>query len=107
MPDPVTQWTALAFDYGHKRIGVAAGDSVTRRARPVTTFEVGAAGVDWKKIEALVAEWQPAMLVVGVPLNADIGYRALSVDYSESGRFGKAGIDAVQHGPVMGVSFNW
>ena len=71
MPDPVTQWTALAFDYGHKRIGVAAGDSVTRRARPVTTFEVGAAGVDWKKIEALVAEWQPAVLVVGVPLNAD------------------------------------
>jgi putative Holliday junction resolvase len=72
MPDPVTrQWTALAFDYGHKRIGVAAGDSVTRRARPVTTLEVGGAGIDWKKIEALVAEWQPAVLVVGVPLNAD------------------------------------
>jgi putative Holliday junction resolvase len=72
MPDPVTrQWTALAFDYGHKRIGVAAGDSVTRRARPVTTLEVGAAGVDWKKIEAIVAEWQPAVLVVGVPLNVD------------------------------------
>jgi putative Holliday junction resolvase len=72
MPDPVTrQWTALAFDYGHKRIGVAAGDSVTRRARPVTTLEVGGAGIDWKRIEALVAEWQPAVLVVGVPLNAD------------------------------------
>jgi putative Holliday junction resolvase len=72
MPDPVTrQWTALAFDYGHKRIGVAAGDSVTRRARPVTTLEVGGTGIDWKKIEALVAEWQPAVLVVGVPLNAD------------------------------------
>jgi putative Holliday junction resolvase len=72
MPDPVTrQWTALAFDYGHKRIGVAAGDSVTRRARPVTTLEVGGTGIDWKKIEALVAEWQPAVLVVGVPLKAD------------------------------------
>ena len=72
MPEPVTrQWTALAFDYGHKRIGVAAGDSVTRRARPVTTLEAGGAGIDWKKIEALVAEWQPAVLVVGVPLNAD------------------------------------
>jgi len=44
---------------------------------------------------------------LGIPFNADIGYRALYVDYSESGRFGKNGIDAVQHGPVMGVSFNW
>ena len=43
----------------------------------------------------------------GVPFNADLGYRALSVDYSETGRFGKNGLDAVQHGPVMGVTFNW
>jgi putative holliday junction resolvase len=72
MPDPATrQWTALAFDYGHKRIGVAAGDSVTRRARPVTTLKVAESGIDWAAIERVVAEWQPAVLVVGVPLNAD------------------------------------
>jgi putative Holliday junction resolvase len=72
MPDPATrQWTALAFDYGHKRIGVAAGDSVTRRARPVTTLKVSGSGVDWPAIENLVAEWQPAVLIVGVPLNAN------------------------------------
>jgi len=44
---------------------------------------------------------------LGIPLNADIGYRALYVDYSESGRFGKNGLDVLQHGPLMGVSFNW
>ena len=72
MPDPAArQWTALAFDYGHKRIGVAAGDSVTRRARPVTTLKVGGSGIDWPAIERVVAKWQPAVLVVGVPLNAD------------------------------------
>ena len=44
---------------------------------------------------------------LGVPLHADIGYRALAVDYSENGKFGKEGLDVVQHGPVMGVTFNW
>ncbi len=72
MPDPANRhWTALAFDYGRKRIGVAAGDSVTRRARPVATLERRRAGIDWPAIDHVVSEWQPAILVVGVPLNAD------------------------------------
>jgi hypothetical protein len=45
--------------------------------------------------------------IFGVPLHADLGYRALAVDYSERGRFGRDGLDIVQHGPVMGVTFNW
>jgi len=44
---------------------------------------------------------------IGTPLHAVIGYRALSVDFSENGKFGKNGIDMVQHGPIMGVTFRW
>jgi hypothetical protein len=44
---------------------------------------------------------------LGTPLHAVIGYRALSVDFSENGKFGKNGIDMVQHGPIMGVTFRW
>ena len=44
---------------------------------------------------------------LGTPLHAVIGYRALSVDYSERGRYGKDGLDVVQHGPVIGATFNW
>jgi hypothetical protein len=44
---------------------------------------------------------------LGQPLHMVLGYRALAVDYSETGRFGKEGLDIVQHGPVMGVTFNW
>jgi hypothetical protein len=44
---------------------------------------------------------------LGTPLHAVVGYRALAVDFSENGRFGKNGLDVVQHGPVMGVTFNW
>jgi hypothetical protein len=36
-----------------------------------------------------------------------IGYRALSVDYSEEGPNGTRGIDLLQHGPVFGVNFRW
>ena len=45
--------------------------------------------------------------VFGTPLHADIGYRALYVDYSENGKFGKDGLNVLQHGPIMGVTFNW
>ncbi len=43
----------------------------------------------------------------GRPIRTMVGYRALGVDYSESGPYGKTGIDAVLHGPVVGASFRW
>ena len=43
----------------------------------------------------------------GSPLHTVIGYRALAVDFSEDGRFGKNALDVVQHGPVTSVTFNW
>jgi hypothetical protein len=36
-----------------------------------------------------------------------MGYRALAVDFSETGKFGKNALDVVQHGPLLGVTFNW
>jgi putative holliday junction resolvase len=53
--------TVLAFDFGLKRIGVAVGEPELGTAHPlpaVTSFE---------KIQSLIAEWQPAALVVGLP----------------------------------------
>jgi putative Holliday junction resolvase len=43
----------------------------------------GSAGIDWHAIDRLVGEWQPAILVVGVPLNAD-GSRAESTRSAEA-----------------------
>ena len=36
-----------------------------------------------------------------------VGYRALSVDFSEEAANGTRGIDLLQHGPVVGVNFRW
>lgn len=47
------------------------------------------------------------VMCFGTPFRTVFGYRALAVDYSENGRFGKNGLDVVQHGPLMGVNFRW
>jgi len=60
----------LAFDYGTRRLGVASGDTLTRTARALTTLDM-TAGPPWPDIAALVAEYRPAQLVVGVPYNMD------------------------------------
>jgi putative Holliday junction resolvase len=61
----------LAFDFGHRRIGVACGDTVSRTAAPLDAVPVGPGGLRWELIHALVREWQPALLVAGLPYNVD------------------------------------
>lgn len=62
--------TLLAFDYGRRRIGVAVGNTLTRKARALVTLDADDSGPDWTRIAALLDEWQPTRLVVGVPYNA-------------------------------------
>ena len=60
----------LAFDFGTLCVGVASGNMVTRAAQPLRSVPVtGAARFD--SIAALIAEWQPDALVVGVPYHPD------------------------------------
>jgi putative holliday junction resolvase len=61
--------TLLAFDYGRRRIGIAVGNTLSCSARALATLETGDSGPDWARIAALLEEWRPARLVVGVPYN--------------------------------------
>ncbi|HSD60029.1 MAG TPA: Holliday junction resolvase RuvX [Burkholderiales bacterium] len=74
-PEPGTRnpgtGTVLAFDFGEKRIGVAVGDTALGVAHPVTTIHAGSNEQRLAAVAALVAEWQPALLVVGLPLHPD------------------------------------
>lgn len=63
--------TLLAFDFGTKSIGVAIGQQLTGTARPLTAFKAQDGTPDWNKIEALLKEWQPDRVIVGLPLNMD------------------------------------
>jgi len=61
----------LGFDFGARRIGVAIGNSVTREARPLTTINAATVAARWDAVAALVGEWEPARLVVGIPRHPD------------------------------------
>lgn len=66
-----TPQTLLAFDFGMKRIGVAVGQSLTGTASPLAPLSARDGQPDWGQVEKLLAEWAPARLVVGLPLNMD------------------------------------
>ena len=61
----------LAFDFGLKHIGVAVGQTVTRSAGPLSTLRARDGKPDWSQLLALVDEWQPIQLLIGLPLNMD------------------------------------
>jgi putative holliday junction resolvase len=63
--------TVLAFDFGTRRIGVALGNTMLRTAHPLTTIAGEAKAARFAAIDALLAEWQPVLLVVGRPVHAD------------------------------------
>ncbi len=67
---PASPRSLLAFDLGTKRVGVASGNTLTRTATPLKT--VAAEGdARFAALGALIAEWQPEALVVGVPYHPD------------------------------------
>lgn len=61
----------LGFDYGTKQIGVAVGQLITGQARELCILKAQNGVPDWQKVEALIREWQPDAIVVGLPLNMD------------------------------------
>ena len=60
--------TVLAFDFGTRRIGVAVGNTLVRVAHPLSTIEGDANEMRFASIGALIAEWRPDHLVVGIPV---------------------------------------
>jgi len=62
---------ALAFDFGLRRIGVAFGQEYAGTASPVTMIPARDGIPDWTVLERLFNEWQPDIIVVGLPLNMD------------------------------------
>lgn len=77
-PDPVSGYL-LAFDFGHRRIGVAVGQTLTRSANALATVS-SAGGPNWVELLKLVDEWKPVALLVGLPLDGEGGETNISRD---------------------------
>lgn len=72
MPEvPGAQSQVMAFDFGTRRIGVAFGQQLLGTARPVTMLSARDGIPEWNQVAALMVEWRPDQLVVGLPLNMD------------------------------------
>ena len=61
----------MAFDFGTRRIGVATGQEMLGSGQPVALITARDGIPDWHEIEALLQEWRPDLVVVGLPLNMD------------------------------------
>ena len=86
--------SALGFDYGTQRIGVAFGQSLTGTAQPICVLRARDGIPDWAEIESLIAEWRPNLFVVGLPYNldgseSDLMVRAVKFANRLNGRFNK------------------
>ncbi len=61
----------LAFDFGLKRIGVATGQTLTGTTQMLAPLPARDGIPDWLAIEKLLKEWQPDLLLIGIPLAMD------------------------------------
>lgn len=60
----------LAFDFGTRRVGVATGSVLLRQGQGLRTIEAEGEA-RFAAVAALIREWQPDALVVGVPYHPD------------------------------------
>ena len=61
----------MGFDFGMVRIGVAIGETVTGLAHPLTLIASEPITQRFEQIGALLAEWQPRQIVVGLPTSLE------------------------------------
>ncbi len=71
-PDDLSsEFSALAFDFGTQRIGVAFGQSVAGTASAVTVLKARDGQPRWNEMAQLVEQWKPDVFLVGLPYNID------------------------------------
>ena len=61
----------MAFDFGLKRVGVAVGNMLIKQAQPLTIIHEATNTAKFIAIGRLIEDWQPQMVVVGLPLHPD------------------------------------
>jgi putative Holliday junction resolvase len=63
--------TVLAFDFGEKFTGVAVGETSIGMAHPLGLIAAQGSAARMDEVAALVGEWKPGFLVVGLPRSMD------------------------------------
>jgi putative Holliday junction resolvase len=77
--------TALAFDFGTRRIGLAVGNSITGSSQALIPIAADQDDARFAMISAQIKEWAPDQLVVGLPCHPDGAEHAMT---AKARRFG-------------------
>jgi putative Holliday junction resolvase len=81
----VGQRTIIGFDFGKKYIGVAVGQEITGSASPLGSIKANDGIPHWDSLSTYLTEWQPDLIVVGLPLNMDGSEQQLTKDARKFG----------------------
>lgn len=71
MPNSHSAYTLMAFDFGTRSIGVAVGQTLTGSANEYPPLRAKDGIPNWQELDALLQQWQPTLIVVGLPVNMD------------------------------------
>ena len=82
----------MAFDFGLRHIGVAVGNRALKTSQPEAVLKARDGIPNWDEVAKIIEEWQPEILLVGLPLNmdgsaSDMSERAERFSRRLSGRF--------------------
>lgn len=81
----ITEGTYLGIDYGTKFMGIAVGQTITRSATALTALRANIPSF-WPDLKALIGEWQPVGLVIGLPLAYDGHAQSMTEQVKDFGR---------------------
>ncbi len=68
----------LSFDHGTRYIGIAIGNLLIHSARPLKAISAHQGVPNWTELDDLVNTWEPASMIVGLPLNLEGGEQSAS-----------------------------
>lgn len=85
--------TLLAFDYGTKNIGAASGTTLASITSELPPLKARDGVPNWDQIKKMLDQYQPDLVLVGLPLNMDnseseLAARARKFANRLHGRFG-------------------
>lgn len=83
---PVGERTLIGFDFGKKFIGVAIAQEITGTASALGSVKANDGIPHWENLEKYIKEWEPDLLVVGLPLNMDGSEQQLTLDAKKFGK---------------------
>ena len=61
----------MALDFGTSKVGVAVGNTKTKTSSPISTLKYNSYKHLWSLLGPILKEWEPALIVVGMPLHMD------------------------------------